>query len=60
MAKIAEGSGVTNDELFDGLSAMGFSMKRTSMRSILWHARGAGEIEQRDNKWFPADKGPNA
>jgi hypothetical protein len=62
MAKIDDSreTGVTTDQIFTALEAANLTMKRSSLRSILWHAKNDGQLDLRDGRYFPAQKEPNA
>lgn len=52
--------GVTTDQIFQATEAASMNMKRSSLRSILWHAKNDGQIDLRNGRYFPIQKGPNA
>jgi hypothetical protein len=59
--KAASPTGLTKDDLFkDFVELFGSKYKRSSLRALLWHQKDMGNIEERNGRYFIAQKEPNA
>jgi hypothetical protein len=53
-------TGISTDDLFRQINENNIGIARSSLRSMLWHAKDAGEIEQRNSRWYKKQEGPTA
>jgi hypothetical protein len=52
--------GISTEELFRHVTESNVGIKRSSLRSMLWHAKDAGDIEARNGRWYKKQEGPSA